>query len=171
MIKVTSKTLIVNFETEVKLGKNDAIELTLVHQAFIYAGKNGNIDCDLELADFTNVKFLKANASELGSINEKFDAVFSCFLFHELPKAERVSVFESAKSALKKENLGQFHIDSIQYGDIPEFDFALTNFPAHFHEPFYMNYVKTPYSELLPEGCLHSEKRAFLSKLVHIYSS
>jgi hypothetical protein len=58
MIKVTSKTLIVNFETEVKLGKNDAIELTLVHQAFIYEGKNGNIDCDLELADFTNIKFL-----------------------------------------------------------------------------------------------------------------
>jgi len=58
MIKITSKTLIVNFETEVKLGKNDAIELTLVHQAFIYEGKNDNIDCDLELADFTNVKFL-----------------------------------------------------------------------------------------------------------------
>jgi len=58
MIKITSKTLIVNFETEVKLGKNDAIELTLVHQAFIYEGKNGNVDCDLELADFTNVKFL-----------------------------------------------------------------------------------------------------------------
>jgi hypothetical protein len=64
MIKVTSKTLIVNFETEVKLGKNDAIELTLVHQAFIYEGKNGNIDCDLELADFTNVKFLGMKIEE-----------------------------------------------------------------------------------------------------------
>jgi len=57
MIKITSKTLLVNFETEVKLGKNDAIELTLVYQACIYESKNG-IDCDLELADFTNVKFL-----------------------------------------------------------------------------------------------------------------
>ena len=64
MIKVTSKTLIVNFETEVKLGENDAIELTLVHQAFIYEGKNGNIDCDLELADFTNVKFLGMKIEE-----------------------------------------------------------------------------------------------------------
>jgi hypothetical protein len=64
MIKVTSKTLIVNFETEVKLGKNDAIELTLVYQAFIYEGKNGNIDCDLELADFTNVKFLGMKIEE-----------------------------------------------------------------------------------------------------------
>jgi hypothetical protein len=58
MIKVTSKTLIVNFEKEVKLGKNDAIELTLVYQAFIYEGKNGNIDCDLDLIDFIDVKFL-----------------------------------------------------------------------------------------------------------------
>jgi hypothetical protein len=64
MIKITSKTLIVNFETEVKLGKNDAIELTLVHQAFIYEGKNGNFDCDLELADFTNVKFLGMKIEE-----------------------------------------------------------------------------------------------------------
>jgi hypothetical protein len=58
MIKITGKTLLVSFETEVKLGKNDAIELTLVHQAYIYEDKNGNIDCDLELADFTNIKFL-----------------------------------------------------------------------------------------------------------------
>jgi hypothetical protein len=58
MIKVTSKTLLVSFETEVKLGKNDAIELTLVHQAFIYKDKNGNIDCDLEIIDFIDAKFL-----------------------------------------------------------------------------------------------------------------
>ena len=64
MIKVTSKTLIVNFETEVKLGKNDAIELTIVHQAFIYKGKNGNFDCDLELADFTNIRFLGMDIKE-----------------------------------------------------------------------------------------------------------
>jgi len=51
-MKITSKTLMVSFETEVKLGKNDAIELTLVHQAFI------SNDVDVELVDFTNVKFL-----------------------------------------------------------------------------------------------------------------
>jgi hypothetical protein len=64
MIKVTSKTLIVNFETEVKLGKNDAIELTIVHQAFIYEKKNGDFDCDLELADFTNIRFLGMEIKE-----------------------------------------------------------------------------------------------------------
>lgn len=64
MIKITSKTLLVNFETKVKLGKNDAIELTLVYQACIYEDKNGNIDCDLELHNFINTKFLGMKIEE-----------------------------------------------------------------------------------------------------------
>ena len=57
-MKITNKTLMVGFETEVKLGNNDAIELTLIHQAFIYEGKVGvNVDLDLSI-DVTNVKFL-----------------------------------------------------------------------------------------------------------------
>jgi hypothetical protein len=58
-MKITAKTLMVGFETEVKLGNNDAIELTLVHQAFIYESKDGSISVDLDLSsDITNVKFL-----------------------------------------------------------------------------------------------------------------
>jgi len=57
-MKITNKTLMVGFETEVKLGNNDAIEMTLVHQAFISENKNG-VDVDLELGvDVLNVKFL-----------------------------------------------------------------------------------------------------------------
>jgi hypothetical protein len=53
-MKITSKTLMIGFETEVKLGNNDAIELTLVHNAFI-----GEKDIDLDLSvDIVNVKFL-----------------------------------------------------------------------------------------------------------------
>ena len=58
-MKITSKTLMVGFETEVKLGKNDAIELTLVHQAFIFEKKDGGLGIDFDLsADVTNIKFL-----------------------------------------------------------------------------------------------------------------
>ena len=53
-MKITSKTLMVNFETEVKLGNNDAIELTLQHQAFI---TEDSIDVEVGI-DITNVKFL-----------------------------------------------------------------------------------------------------------------
>ena len=58
-MKITSKTLMVNFETEVKLGNNDAIELTLLHNAFINESKSGGIEFDIELSvDVIDVKFL-----------------------------------------------------------------------------------------------------------------
>jgi hypothetical protein len=58
-MKITGSTLMVNFETEVKLGKNDAIELTLQHGAFINTLGKSDIDIDLDLSqDITDVKFL-----------------------------------------------------------------------------------------------------------------
>ena len=58
-MKITNKTLMVGFDTEVKLGNNDAIELTLVNQAWISEGKDGCVDVDLEIGiDIANVKFL-----------------------------------------------------------------------------------------------------------------
>ena len=58
-MKITSKTLMISFETEVKIGNNDAIEATLIHQAFISRDKLGGIDVDLEIGvDYTNIKFL-----------------------------------------------------------------------------------------------------------------
>jgi hypothetical protein len=58
-MKITAKTLMVGFETEVKLGNNDSIELTLQHQAYIYESKNGGISVDIDLsADVTDIKFL-----------------------------------------------------------------------------------------------------------------
>jgi hypothetical protein len=53
-MKITNKTLMVSFETEVKLGNNDAIELTLIHQAFI---TENSVDIDLGI-DIKDVKFL-----------------------------------------------------------------------------------------------------------------
>jgi hypothetical protein len=73
-MKVTSKTLMVNFETEVKIGRNDAIELTLIHQAFISRDKLGGIDVDIDLMDIANVKFLgiviEGNYSEFKKFKE-----------------------------------------------------------------------------------------------------
>jgi hypothetical protein len=58
-MKITSKTLMVNFETEVKLGNNDAIELTLEHNAFVYESISGGIEFEIDPGvDVKNVKFL-----------------------------------------------------------------------------------------------------------------
>ena len=53
-MKITNKTLMVSFETEVKLGNNDAIELTLQHQAFI---SEDGIEVEIGI-DIRDVKFL-----------------------------------------------------------------------------------------------------------------
>lgn len=57
-MKITHKTLMVNFENVVTLGNNDSIELKLIHQAFISRDKLGGIDVDIELVDVVDVKFL-----------------------------------------------------------------------------------------------------------------
>ena len=58
-MKITSKTLMVGFEHELKFGPNDSIELTLLSNAYISEGKNGGVEVDLDLGiDYINVKFL-----------------------------------------------------------------------------------------------------------------
>lgn len=57
-MKITNRTLMLTFETEVKLGINDAIELTLIHQAFI-CKEDGKCNVDIDLGiDVLNVRFL-----------------------------------------------------------------------------------------------------------------
>jgi hypothetical protein len=64
-MKITAKTLMVNFETEVKLGNNDAIELTMQHLAFISESKDGGVNVDLDLGiDYLGVKFLGIEIEE-----------------------------------------------------------------------------------------------------------
>ena len=58
-MKITGKTLMIGFENELKIGPNDSIELTLLSNAYISEGKNGNVEVDLDLGiDYINVKFL-----------------------------------------------------------------------------------------------------------------
>ena len=57
-MKITNKTIMVTIESDVTIGNNNAIEATLIHQAFISRDKLGGIDVDLDFADITNVKFL-----------------------------------------------------------------------------------------------------------------
>ncbi|APJ03693.1 class I SAM-dependent methyltransferase [Silvanigrella aquatica] len=116
---------------------------------------------------FSNVKFIKSDATHLENILDKFDIVYSIYLFHELPENERLNVIQSCHNVLKPGGM-MLHIDSIQLDDEPELNWALLNFPQDFHEPFYMNYIKRPLEKLI-ENChftrIETEKQ-FLSKCV-----
>ena len=56
-MKITNKTLMVSFEYDVTVG--NAIEATLIHQAFIFEGKEtGKIEVELDFSDIDNIKFM-----------------------------------------------------------------------------------------------------------------
>ena len=120
-----------------------------------------------ELSGFNHIDFVEANASDLSFKDETFDAVYSVFLFHELPMSERRAVIRETQRVLKP---GGFHgmIDSLQIGDAPQFDNSLEQFPQNFHEPFYKNYVQTPMEAEFQSGGVTVEdvKIGFFSKCV-----
>ena len=92
-----------------------------------------------------------AAAAELDFADQRFDAVYSVFLFHELPLPVREAVLAETMRVLRP---GGFFglVDSLQIGDDDELDWALEFFPREFHEPYYANYASNPMSGLLSQA-------------------
>lgn len=120
------------------------------------------------LSEFSKVDFVQGDAAALPFKDQQFDAVFSCFLFHELPYEERKKVLKEAVRVL---NPGGFCglVDSLQDEDRSEFDWALKQFPVDFHEPFYKNYLQNPMEGLLKDAGFEKVERniGFFSKAVY----
>ena len=119
------------------------------------------------LAEFTGVDFVEANAESLPFPNNSFDAVVCVYLFHELPKRVRSIVAGEIKRVLKP-GASLIFVDSIQKGDKQEFDGSLEDFPSHYHEPYYSNYIEQDLRKIFTtcDWSCEYEKRAFLSKVV-----
>lgn len=117
------------------------------------------------LARFPNVKWSVGNAEELEFKDARFDLVLGVYLFHELPRKARQNVITEAARVLKKG--GVFvGVDALQHGDRPELDDLLGDFPRNYHEPFFMDYVKTPLRKMAAAAKLKTvaEGTAFASK-------
>lgn len=95
------------------------------------------------LSEFSKVDFIQGDAAALPFKDQQFDAIFSCFLFHELPYEERRKVISESFRALKPNGFCGL-VDSLQNEDRAEFEWALQQFPVDFHEPFYKNYLQNP---------------------------
>jgi ubiquinone/menaquinone biosynthesis C-methylase UbiE len=119
------------------------------------------------LVDADRVDFVQGDASDLEFRGERFDAVYSIFLLHELPLTIRETVLEESFRVLKP---GGFFgaVDSLQRGDDPQLDWALELFPREFHEPYYANYAANPVEILLRDAGFDSiaSRTGFLSKVV-----
>jgi ubiquinone/menaquinone biosynthesis C-methylase UbiE len=87
------------------------------------------------------VQFLRAFGEDLPFREQRFDVVYSSFLFHELPREVRRAVLAESVRVLRPGGI-LVVLDSIQLGDDLRFDWALERFPADFHEPFYKDYTQ-----------------------------
>lgn len=112
------------------------------------------------------VRLTVTKAEQLPFANESVDALTAVFLFHELPPKIRKAVATEAFRVLRPG--GRFFLlDSLQIGDIPDYDGLLDLFPQSFHEPYYAGYVRADLAKLFAKAGLirTSDEPIFLSKV------
>lgn len=138
------------------------VRITVMDLSFPYLKK-----AQQNLSDFSRINFLQGAAEELPFSDKTFDAVFSCFLFHELPFEVRKKVILEGQRVLKPGGAYGL-VDSIQNEDARDLTWALEQFPTNFHEPFFKNYVMNPIEGQLIHAGFKDVKnhRGFFSKAV-----
>lgn len=119
-----------------------------------------------QLRRFHGVDLFRANAEAIPLGDASQDIVSVIFLFHELPTPVRRAVASEIARVLKPEGTLIF-VDSLQLGDVPDYDGLLELFPERFHEPYYRSYLREDLAELFAEAGLSYEQPriAFLSKV------
>lgn len=124
------------------------------------------------LTSYSPVDFIQGNATDLDFKNSTFDVVYSVFLLHELPKAERAALVREAYRVLKPGGLLVL-ADSLQWDDVPELNWALERFPKSYHEPLYKSYVEEDLQLLVDKTFAGNsrEQHAFFTKVVWIQKS
>src|SRR5690348_9495451 len=93
------------------------------------------------LRPWSDAAFVDAAAEAVPLADESVDVATSIFLFHELPKATRAAVMHEMARLLKPGGAAIL-VDSIQLGDVPDYDALVEYFPLAFHEPYYAEYAR-----------------------------
>ena len=120
-----------------------------------------------KLADRRKVRLIEANAEALPVPDASQDIVTSIFLYHELPEEVRRNVTAEVVRVLKRGGIYVL-VDSLQWGDRPDYDGLLEAFPVRFHEPYYENYLGDDLAAHFAAGGLERVETslAFLSKVI-----
>jgi ubiquinone/menaquinone biosynthesis C-methylase UbiE len=120
----------------------------------------------LTLQAWSRVALVHAAAEAMPFADAQFDAVSCIYLFHELPPPVRRAVVDEVRRVLKPGGMLIF-VDSLQTGDVPDYDAMLDYFPVAFHEPFYTSYLREDLDRLWRPGFTVGEHYpAYFSKVV-----
>lgn len=95
------------------------------------------------------------------------DVITSTYLLHEVPSDVRQRMALECARVLKRPGR-LVVVDSLQFGDRPEYDGMLAGFPTSFHEPYYRDYAESDLIQLFSGAgfTLVDERLAFLSKVM-----
>jgi ubiquinone/menaquinone biosynthesis C-methylase UbiE len=112
------------------------------------------------------IEFIQGNAEKIPLPDGSRDIVTCVYLFHELPRMVRETVLREMVRVLRPGGR-LILLDSLQLGDTPALDPALTGFPETFHEPYYLDYLEHDLVALLAATGLRvvTSEPAYLSKL------
>jgi len=148
--------------------------LRFVKQAWPRIGASGLDLSEAYLAEarhhlrpYRDVGLHAGNAESMPFADASFDVVTSIYLFHEIPPEVRRIVAAEFARVLKPGGRLIF-MDSLQHGDVENYDALLETFPVSFHEPFFASYTREDLPALFAAAGLEpvSSEPVFLSKLV-----
>jgi ubiquinone/menaquinone biosynthesis C-methylase UbiE len=120
----------------------------------------------LALQPWSRVSLVHGAAEAMPFAEAQFDAVTCIYLFHELPPRVRRAVVGEISRVLKPGGTLIF-VDSLQTGDVPDYDALLDYFPVAFHEPYYASYLREELDLLWSPGFTAGTRYpAYFSKVV-----
>lgn len=118
------------------------------------------------LARHDNVELVLGAAESIPLPDASVDAAVSIYLFHELPPKIRARAAQEIARVLKPGGLFVL-ADTIQTGDVPEFDGLIEAFPRLLHEPYYAGFAASDLKALFEPAGLKwkSDDIAYLTKV------
>lgn len=119
------------------------------------------------LGRWSRVNLVVGNAEAIPAPDNSFDAATCIFTFHELPPRARRNAIRECARVLKPG--GRFVLlDSLQLGDLRDYDGMLERFPQNYHEPYYGSYLGEEFSAIAQRsGLIHKRNvTAFVSKVM-----
>lgn len=117
------------------------------------------------LRERPGVDLVRSGIEDMPLGDASFDLASSIFLFHELPPEIRRKAAAEIARVLKPGGVFVL-MDSLQLGDVDNYDALLEGFDGSFHEPYYRSYLDEDFIAMFSEHALvhrYSEP-AFLSK-------